>query len=290
VAGAPALPEYPEDELKRRDGGRIPVQLVFMAPDRAPLVRLLGDQGLQALVRSVQAYAKDFRVPCMAPGAEPVRLDQEYVFVPNDGRKVMYSRPVDAADRQRRTQIACMTRITGPERPRYPAQALTLGDQGNVYARLRFTSPTEPPSVTVLARSGHRAFWREVEAFAADYRVPCLAGEAVDIAMLYTFRIEGGARTRLNDLTLRDWLVAVSAPPLPAYFDTTTMGCPFDVRLQYLRPHEPNIVLEVESANPARRQFLDWLAAMKLELDPGVNTAVLGDTITISVPCAKIDL
>jgi hypothetical protein len=68
------------------------------------------------------------------------------------------------------------------------------------------------------------------------------------------------------------------------------MGCPFDLRLSYYRPHRRNVVSELENTNPARAAFMDWLSMVTLNLDSANNTAILGDQITVSVPCGKLDL
>jgi hypothetical protein len=80
----------------------------------------------------------------------------------------------------------------------------------------------------------------------------------------------------------------VTALPQPVYFDTSKMGCPFDVRVSHMQPYLPNWVGEVDSANPERRAFLEWLASLQLRVTPPHR--ILGDIFTVSVPCVIVDL
>jgi hypothetical protein len=60
--------------------------------------------------------------------------------------------------------------------------------------------------------------------------------------------------------------------------------------VQYLRPHLSNHVKELDSSRPERRPFLDWLSRVTLNLNEKTNTAVLGDTFTVHVPCGTLSL
>jgi len=284
-------PDYPEDLYKRKDGGTVHVELKFTAPDKPPKVKRLGNEPVNSdLIDAVEAYAERLRLPCLGAGDAPVTLRQEYVFIPNDGRKVVSSTPTDLADADRRTQLACLTRQEGGAKPDYPASALRRGSEGNVFLRMRFTAPDQAPQVTVHATVQDAALRREVADFVAGYRLPCLKDAALDVDFLFKFKIMGSARTVLKDVTLISLLRGVKDYPKPAFFDLDAMGCPFDVRLTYRRPHVPNLIQELESTNPARRAFLDWLTLITLALSESVNNQVLGDTMTVHVPCGKIDL
>lgn len=266
------------------------VELTFKAGDRPPSVKVLNQYRPHfELEEAVRDHVAMFRVPCMSAGAPPVTLRQDYVFIANDGRKVMSSQPRDLADGPRKERWSCLQHTWRETRPEYTDAMRREEIEGNVYVRLRFTRPDAPPDVTVLA-SSHRKLEQSMRNFAADLRLPCMTTEAVAWNVVYKYRLEGGRRFLLKDATLVDFLRA-SKPPLPAaYFDFATMGCPFDVRLSYFQPHSRNAVGELENANPARQPFLDWLAGLQLNFSERGNTAVLGDAMTVSVPCGKLDL
>jgi hypothetical protein len=58
----------------------------------------------------------------------------------------------------------------------------------------------------------------------------------------------------------------------------------------YARPFDRNSVQELDASVPARRPLLEWLAGITLDLSPKQNRAVLGESMTLSVPCGKLDL
>jgi hypothetical protein len=51
-----------------------------------------------------------------------------------------------------------------------------------------------------------------------------------------------------------------------------------------------NEVRKLESSQPWRRPFLDWLAGMTLNFDDKTNLHIAGQDMTISVPCGALDL
>lgn len=291
ASGGPIPPlQYPEDALKRKDQDEIRIELRFAGPDAAPRVTLLNREPVIGdLEWAVRRHVDAFRVPCMKPGGPPVTMRQEYVFIPNDGRKVMSTVPVDQDDPVRAKSMSCIEHIERTTRPTYPVGALRRGEQGKVIAVHRFTDARTPPEVRIDAAS-HAALRTSVESYASGLRMPCLQDQPVSVYLDYVFRIDDGSRTLLRDLPLQTLVRGLKKPLLPAYFDFTTMGCPFDLRLRYYSPHRRHVVSELENTNPARAAFMDWLSMVTLSLDSANNTAVLGDEITVSVPCGKLDL
>lgn len=281
---------YPPDAFERKEGGTVNVQLTFDAPDKAPSVKVLDESTRDSwLVSAVEDRVAAFRLPCLAAGMPPVVLRQEYVFIPNDGRKVVATTPVDEADARRGDAFQCMRHLEGEKRPSYPTMARKQEIEGNVFVELRFKSPDLPPEPVWMAAS-HGLLKREVERYATGLRLPCMDTEPIGVDVSYVFRLDDGKRTILQDTTLPKLLGAAKSFPAPVYFDLTTMGCPFDVRLTYQQPHRPNKIGQLDAANPRRQPFLDWLTELRLRLPDATNTAVLGDTMTVSVPCMKLDL
>lgn len=290
-AGERGVPEYDPGLVERKEGGTVAVELTFAAADAPPEVRVTSPFVGTGLVGAVTRHVQKFRVPCLEPGSEPVRVQMEFVFVPNDGRKVVASAPRDADEARRRQLSACLTRITGSAQPEYPREARRAGAQGTVILRLRFTSPTEPPQQMIVARpKGDRWLAAEIERFALGYRLPCLGQEPHVLSMIFRFRLDGEARTVINDLPLLTLLRSAEGLPQPVFFDLDRLGCPFDVRVQYLRPHQRNQVHELGTSRPERRAFLDWLSLARLKLDADLEERVLGDSFVVNVPCGKIDL
>lgn len=291
VAGAPAL-VYPEEMLRRKDGGTVRVALRFEAADQPPRVTVLDEdwQNLDGLEDSVRAHVRHLRVPCMPAGSPAVVLRRDYVFVPNDGRKVVASRARDAADQVRRDQLTCIAHLTGLKSPDYPAKARREELQGNVYVRLRFEASDQPPRFELLAAPRQSVFERAVRDYVEQLRMPCLTSTPVEVTQLYTFKFAEGPRVLLKDLNLKQLVGLARDPPSGVYFDLNQMQCPFSLRLRYFRPQGPNQVNELDTTHPARQPFMDWLSQITLNFPPERNTELLGQSITVEVPCGTVDL
>jgi len=283
-------PLYPPDLLARKDGARFKVSLTFRGPDSAPWFNVLDETAIDSgFVRAVRDYVAGYRVPCMAEGDPPVVLQQQYVFEPNEGRKVVASAPVDERERVERELTKCVRHEAG-EVPTYPTGARMLGSQGNIYVELAFDGPASPPVVNVLASSDARLQAAALR-HAQGLRMPCHPGDRRHAAdVLYKFSLIGDKRTLLKDANVASLVRAAASFPRPVYFDWNAMGCPFELRLTYHQPHRPNTVEQLETDRPERKAFMDWLGALRLKLDDKTNTAVLGDTMTVSVPCGQLDL
>jgi hypothetical protein len=281
---------YPQALLARKDKGRFQVSLTFTGPTTAPWFHVVGKPAVDPeFIRVVRDHVASFRVPCMAAESGPVVLTQEYVFEPNDGRKVMSTTPTDEREKQRREMAKCVRHVAGAA-PEYPEGARQLEIQGKVYVELAFRGPELPPEVRVHSAS-HSRLQATALKHAQGMRMPCHPGQGHLVTdVIYEFALHGGNRTLLKDASVASLVRAAATYPTPAYFDSNTMGCPFDLRLTYYQPHRPNLVQQLETDHPDRRAFMDWLASLRLKLDDKPNTAVLGDTMTVNVPCATLDL
>ena len=285
-------PVYPAEELRLKDGHTVHAELVFDTPDGRPSVEFLDGNHVQPYEDAVRDYARQLRVPCLEPGAAPVHLRQEFVFEPNDGRKVAWTAATDVADARRRELLKCGTWPKGRDGYiRYPTTALQEKLQGIVVVKLRFVDAAAPPELAVIDDAGSGAFVNALRPYVEQMRVPCLQQEPVEFHMFFKFQIPGRGETKLvlKDLDLQTYLGVVASTP-PAYFDTHTMGCPFDVRLKFRQPFEPNGIAELEQDVPARHAFLDWLASLKLDVEPAKAKQLFGQVSTIHVPCVKLDI
>jgi hypothetical protein len=284
-------PEYPPELNKSGEGGRVLLELVFTGADRAPEVKLFEPKVENGLVQAVKAHVAAFRVPCAEAADLPVRLRQEYVFQP--GSPVLWTTPTDEAAAARARVLKCMAANDGSKHPEYPAWARRVGAEGRVLAKLRFTGPELPPEVTLHASSRAVTGLAEdaVLPWAAKLRLPCIEGAAIETFIRFVFRMEGGQAFGFRDTTFFSFLRSARNLEQPgAVFDTTTMACPFDLTLIYRQPYFPNQVGERDAAQASRRPLLEWLSALVLDLKPGQQDAVTGDTVTFTVPCLKIDL
>ena len=282
-------PEYPEDALRRKEGARIDAEFTFSGPDAAPAVRFKDDDH-RAMQASIEAYSKQLRVPCLAKGDAPVTLKQTFDFVPNDGRKVAWTSPVEPANVRRAAEFKCMT-SDAKLRPDYPMASLRANREGVVVARVRFVAPDQPPEVEFLDNGGDAHFVNAVRGFTTSLRSPCLQGEPLETMFHYGFVIDGNPRPVLNDIDLQQFVATVKKVPAgSAYFDTQLMKCPFDVRITFEQPWEPNIVQELEEDVPARHAFLDWMSQREFNLPPRDSNKLIGQQMVVHVPCAIIDL
>lgn len=282
--------EYPEFAFARKEGGVVPVELIFRAPNEAPEVKVTNDTAYYEMIRAVERYVVRFRMPCMEVGDPPVTIKQSYVFQPNDGRKVMASASTDTADEARNTLLACMTHVNPGSIPDYPKISRRNGEQGKFFVEMRFTSPDKPPELKWLAANKSIPMRASIEKFVEGYRNPCLKSEQLTTKKLFSFQIQYEERFALKDSTLKTLIRSAREVPQPAYFDFNTMGCPFDLRMKYFRPYASNSVKELESSNPARAPLLNWLSMVTLKLREDDNIANLGNEFTLTIPCGQLDL
>jgi hypothetical protein len=106
----------------------------------------------------------------------------------------------------------------------------------------------------------------------------------------YIFRVDGGDRTLLKDMTLRQLVSASKSIPRPAFFNFKNMACPFQLQIKYYQPFAKNSVSELETANPARKPFIDWVTQVRLNLSEEDSLGILGETFVLSVSCGRLDL
>jgi hypothetical protein len=289
--GSAEKPEYPERELTLRESARISIKLVFTRPDKAPDIKFDDPDANADFADSTRSYARGYRLPCLKPGEAAVTLKQEYYFDPNDGRKVMKSQLSDAADEEKKTELACMTRVDKRKKPHYPDYAERMGQSGKFLIEFTFTEPDKAPDIKWLAKSKGDSLKDAIEQFVADYRLPCLGKEPITATMQYNFILEGATDfTVFKDMTLKQFLSHTKDIPPSSYFDLNHMTCPFDVRVQYMRPYIRNHVVEIESSDPARKPLLEWLSELTLNLTPQQSLSVMGESFNLQIPCGTVDL
>jgi hypothetical protein len=286
-------PIYPPNLYDARISGSVTAEFVFTRPDESPDVTLDSPDRAE-FKEAIRVYARQLRVPCMAAKSEPVKLVQTFDFVPNDGRKVVWTTPADTTAPARKELSRCVTRPPA-DTIQYPEAMQREQRDAIVIARLRFFDPRLPPTFEMLSDGGHRSFGSAVTNYIDGLRMPCLAGDAIEQNWYFGFTIDDGGgemkRRVLKDLPLSNFLAVVKPiKPDSVFFDTTAMKCPFDVRLTFAQPFEPNKLEELDEEVPARHAFLDWLGQREINLDVKHAGQFLGQQMTIHIPCGKIDL
>jgi hypothetical protein len=292
--GERGTPIYPFDAWKREESGRVKVELEFTGPDLRPAVKVLVDEGGRDFVTAVREHVATFRLPCLQAVGVPTRLSFDFVFKP-DMRSVAWGTPVDDADVARSAKLECLQHVSGAKAPAYSFHARRQGVEGRVVTRLRFDAADKAPTAQVFGRPRAELLTETIEEWVKGYRLPCLDASpwvgAVTARFVFLFRLDGEAAYGFKPLTLTAYLGAVNGiQQQTLQLDTTQMGCPFDLRLQYTQPFLPNRVGEVGSQNPARQPLLQWLASTELQLNSGRLDAIFGDTAVLEVPCVKINL
>jgi hypothetical protein len=287
-------PEYPFDAYKRGQPGRVRVALVFRGSKLAPEVEVLAREGDDSFVAAVEAAVKVYRVPCL-PLGQPARLLFDFVFRPDDSKVYWNEPPADAADVERKRLLACSVQIGGDRPINYPAAALRKEIQGRVYAKLRFVAPDKAPEFELYHRDEAAPLARAVRDWLNDKRLPCLQAEPLPATVVFIFKFEE-RRGKTDEygfkpLTLVELLRASKdLERLSLTLDTTTMGCPFDLKFTYLRPQLPNRVGQVSGYDPARAPLIEWLSWVELKLNDRALDSVFADTADLAVPCIKLQL
>lgn len=283
-------PAYPEAQFARKEGGRVSVDLEFSAADRAPKVKVTYGADQRELSRAVLDHVRKYRVPCLKP-EQTARLQQDFNFVPTDGRKVRWLAPVDTDDVRRSRLLACVKHKRPDTKPEYPWRALRDETQGTVVLRLAFDAPDAVPAIEVIDSAQSDALTLAASEFARDLRMPCHEGAPISVSHYHVFRIADGPRMVLRDLSLVSLLRSIKGiKQANVYFDFKEMGCPFDLRFKLFQPYNLNQVGEVGEPHPERRFFLDWLQRQQFDLPAPTRNAVIGQITTVSVPCTVLNL
>ncbi|OYU25410.1 MAG: hypothetical protein CFE41_21590 [Burkholderiales bacterium PBB2] len=297
-------PAYPEREYLGDVGAELTVLLRFSAPDQPPAVTVERSEARQGtspdapttnarpFVDAVKAHVQAWRLPCLRPADGVIEYRVSYRYVPRGSRQAVWTASGIPGAERAGQGLRCLVHQPDGRGPRYPEKALRKAQQGVVMLRMRFVSVDKPPEISALAYPEASPLRDAAEDWADGYRMPCLdPGAPVDTVMTYVFKIADAPRTVLKDLDLMALLRSSQALPPGAQFDTHTMGCPFDLKIMHLQPHELNKVGQLDTPNPARVPLLQWLQFVQLRA-PNAQTAnqLLGQSHIVHVPCAQVDL
>lgn len=292
VGGDRAALKYPEGLAEQRVGATLRVRLTFKSSDSAPDAEFFFDSAGDPFRAVVLKHVNGYRLPCLRSGAPPVAAIQEFAFLPGDGRKVIWHPLRDEQSTGDEVAITCLT--GGSRLPEYPRAGLfDKATKGNVIVRLVFNSAEEPPQVDIVFDGGSKRFAEAIRQYVSGYRLPCLTADKAPLKaqQLFRFAVDGDRPTLFKDSSLAAFVRAIDKPEAQhVRFDFTTMECPFEVRFQFRRPYLPNAVGEVEKSSPNRREFLEWLQGVDLAAPERIRREIIGESMTIVVPCMILDL
>lgn len=281
-------PDYPDDLWTSGTAGRVQVELVFTGSDLQPEMKILRSEGGPEFVQSVRRHVRDLRLPCLESADIPMRLQFDFVFEPVE-RKGTAPEGIDPDRAEQERQLACVLNAAGLK-PDYPMQARSNNVQGRVLVEMRFVNADGPPEITLVTRPASKDLLPPVTQWAQQFRMPCHAGRPVQTRWTLVYRFEGDGRYGFKKLRLVDFLGSIRGIENQRVdFDFNTMGCPFEIRLQYLQPQRRNDVVQINEPNRMRQPFLDWLAGAELKIGEKNQDAVFGDKVVLTVPCGKFD-
>jgi hypothetical protein len=288
--GAPDEPVYPFDAYKGGLSGKVRAQVTLPGGLFGNAVNIVAREGDDAFVEAARSYLRSLQAPCLKRG-ETATLSYEFIFRP-DGRQVVWGMPSEVAEAKHQALRDCIRHERPGSAIVYPDRARREAVEGRVLAILTFSSAEGPPEIEFLNRAQTRVFLPGVRDWALGQRMPCHpGGEPIMLRQQFVFRLEGAGAYGFKPLTLRDVLaVTKGIRERGLVLDTTTMGCPFDVKVQYLQPLRRNVVGEVGASDPRRRPLLDFLAGAELQLREDMLDAVFADTADVAVPCLRIKL
>ena len=276
--------KYPNPPASSAKTGIVRVRMTFGARDASPQSEIFFNSAGAEFAAAVLDFVAGYRLPCLAESTT-ASATQEFTFHPNEILAVR-----EGYDRLEK-MAAC---VTGREDlPNYPlASKFGTNPEGAVFAKLTFARANEPPKVDIVFDGGDKRLLSTALTYLSGYRYVCSAGQELPVVISQSvyFSLEGSARPRLKDVDLGTFLRAIDQAQAPrARFDFTSMTCPFSIGLVLRQPHLENVVRESEPVDPNRREFVEWLRTVKLELPESVSQRFMGDTMQIAVPCVVLD-
>ena len=287
-------PEFPEAGLKAAQIVVMRVRLRFVAADQAPLFEVTYTNGDESFAAAVREFVANYRLPCLSPSAGPVEATQEFQFVSRGLEPIVVltalrpkARTINDLDAE------CLAPIRAAAPPVYPPDAGKRGEFGSVIVRMKFVSAEAEPEVTVLYDAGSRLFANVVKSAVGKYRLPCMKAGDAPLSAMQSFKFSFGdeesqLRPNVTFMQLAAMIKDVAAQKVR--FDFNTMGCPFDLKFSPYRPYAANRVTELTANDPNRREFLEWLSSATLDIPARAMKTVIGNSTTVSVPCAVLDL
>lgn len=288
------LPDYPP-AVAPGTNAIVRVRLEFSAGDRSPVVEVVFNNGPEAFADAVRSFVADYRLPCLRPGRSYKGV-QEFQFVVRRFTNAVLESVARDEDEPADYAHECFDGIRSAPPVQFPMPSRISGqaNPGMVLLRLLFIAPDKPPEVTVLFDSGQHRLVGAVLKSVTAYRMKCLQPDDPPLSAVqaFLFRSERNEVTRLvPEITLSQLLSVIKGlKEEKVRFDFTSMSCPFKLVIEPYQPYARNRVTQLGSKDTSRREFIEWLRKVSLDLPPSMQGRVLGEQTTVSVPCAVLDL
>jgi len=270
------------------------IRLRFISADQAPTVDITYNSGDESFARVVREFVVNYRLPCLSPAAGAVEATQEFQFVSRGPEPLVVFGPPRSRFRTITDLDAeCLAPVKNAAPPDYPADARNRGVVGTVVVLVKFLSAEAEPEVKVLYDAGNLLLANAVRNAVRKYRLPCMKAGEPPMSGMQSFRFTlGEAESQLQpNVTLIQLAAMVKdVTAQKVRFDLNTMGCPFELKFSPYRPYIANRVSELAASDPNRRELLEWLRNVTLDISPQAMKTVIGNSTTVSVPCAVIDL
>lgn len=286
-------PAYPQAALAKAATAVTRVRLRFTSADQGPAVDVTFNSGDESFAQAVRAYVGAYRLPCLGRSSAPVDADQEFQFI---APAVRWNYP--PLGRTKWTSLAdaeCLAGIKNAEPPWFPRNLSEQGVSGTAVLRIEFISATAPPLVKVLFNGGRPNFADAATVSVQKYRLPCLKPEWLPVVATQDFVFIYGAAEDSNRpepvFPLAKFVSAIrDVRDQKVRFDFNTMGCPFELKFKPYQPYASNVVGQVGDDDPNRRDLIEWLKAVTLDIPDKLMRTAIGRVITVTVPCTVLDL
>ena len=287
-------PEFPEAALKAAQIAVTRIRLRFVSADQAPVVDVTYNSGDESFARVVREFVTNYRLPCLSATAGAVEATQEFQFVSRGLEPLVVFGPPRSRFRTISDLDAeCLAPIRNAAPPDYPADARNRGVVGTVVVLVKFLSSDAEPQVKVLYDAGSNLLANVVRNAVGRYRLPCMKPGEPPLSGMQSFTFTlGEAESRLQPNVTLIQLAAMikDVAAQKVRFDFNTMGCPFDLTFLPYRPYTTNRVSELVTSDPNRRELLEWLRNVTLDVPAHAMKTVIGNSTTVSVPCGVLDL
>jgi len=284
-------PKFPPEELARKltKLGFLRVKLSFDRPDRAPKVEIMANTASEQMQNEVLDYLSSYRLPCMKTEQGPVSAVQEFVF---DALASPEGKPLRLTEDGTKT-ASCL--VMPRQAPVPPMRSLDRGPvQVLIEARFAGTG-TQAPEVKILFTNASLSVEGMVLDYLAEYRMPCRSegDKPYAFEQQFTFNPSGEQPVTFKDSQMplgRFLSFMKDIANEQAYFDLTSMACPFRLNWTFMQPIRPNRVSELGARDLNRTEFTAWLSELKMPLPERQSRQLIGSSIVIDVPCGVLDL
>jgi hypothetical protein len=168
-----------------------------------------------------------------------------------------------------------------------------LSETSVVLVRLVFRQANEAPLVEVAYAAGNPKLVPIVERAVSEYRLTCLpqGEQVVEMQKFIMHGLDAPVPQLKRDLALIDVVRLIKdIQNTRVRFDFSTMACPFQVGFAPYRPYARNTVKEVGIPDANRREFIEWLKDITLDLPPKFMRTAMGESSVVTVPCTVLDL